>query len=117
MNKQLLFSLTKKDFIVETFRCGGNGGQNVNKLETGVRIRHPASGAVAECREERKQLQNKKKAFERLIKTPEFQKWHKIECARQLGKFKDIEQQVEDWMKEDNLKVEVQVDGKWEKEK
>ena len=61
--KELLFSLTKKDFVVETFRAGGKGGQKQNKTDSGVRIKHPASGAVAESREERSQHQNKKIAF------------------------------------------------------
>ena len=60
MSKKLLFSLTKKDFVIETFRSGGPGGQNQNKRNTGVRIRHPESGAVAESRVHRTQEQNKK---------------------------------------------------------
>ena len=75
MPKELLFTLSKEkgDFVVETFRCGGKGGQNVNKVETGVRIKHPASGAVGESREERTQGQNKKIAFDKLIKSKKFQ--------------------------------------------
>lgn len=38
--KELLFSITKKDFKVDTFRCGGKGGQNQNKVESGARITH-----------------------------------------------------------------------------
>jgi peptide chain release factor 1 len=113
MEKQLLFSLTKKDFEVETFRCGGKGGQNVNKVETGVRIKHPASGALAECREERSQLQNKKKAFKRLVETKEFKSWHRLECAKKLGQLIDVELWVNKMMEEDNIRVEKMVDGKW----
>jgi len=113
--KDLLFSLSKEkgDFVVETFRCGGHGGQNVNKVETGVRIKHPVSGAVVECREERNQLQNRKKAFEKLVKTPEFQKWHKIEVSRRLGNLLDTEKEVNDMMRSHNLRVEIKKDGKW----
>ncbi len=50
-SKKLLFSITKDDFTVQTFRSGGKGGQNQNKVESGVRIIHPASGAIGESRE------------------------------------------------------------------
>ena len=59
---------TKKDFKIDTFRCGGPGGQNQNKRDTGVRITHLETGLVAESREHRTQLQNKKAAFEKLGK-------------------------------------------------
>jgi protein subunit release factor A len=104
--KHLLFSITKKDFRIDTFRSGGKGGQNQNKRDTGVRIVHLASGAVGESREERSQLQNKKKAFLRLVETKEFKNWHLIEVARRLGNIRDLEREVDEAMKEENLKIE-----------
>ncbi len=106
MKKELLFSVTKKDFDIQTFRCGGKGGQNQNKRETGVRIIHKASGAIGESREERNQLQNKKIAFKRLIETKEWKIWHKIQAAAALKGICDIERKVNDLMKDENLKVE-----------
>ena len=50
----------------ETFHCGGNGGQNVNKVETGIRAIYVPNGISVECTEERSQLQNKHKAIKRL---------------------------------------------------
>lgn len=113
MEKILLFSVTKKDFKLEFFRCGGNGGQNQNKVSSGVRIRHLASGAVAECREEREQLQNKKKAFKKLVQTPVFQRWYKIQCAKALGIAIDVDKWVDQQMDPQNLKIEVRKDDKW----
>ena len=52
----------------ETFRSGGNGGQNVNKVETGVRAIYGDSGLSSVCTEERSQFHNKQKAIEKLRK-------------------------------------------------
>ena len=103
--KKLLFSLTKKDFVVQTFRSGGKGGQNQNKVESGVRIIHPASGASAESRKFRDQPQNKKVAFQNLIKTKEFQIWHKLKSASLLQGIYDIDKEIEESMKPENLKI------------
>lgn len=59
--------MNKKDFKIETFRATGNGGQNVNKLETGVRITHLPTGLSASCQDERHQGQNKRRAFKVLL--------------------------------------------------
>jgi len=83
--RKLLFSLTKKDFVVETFRGSGAGGQHRNKADSAVRIKHPASGAVAECQEERSQHQNKKKAFERLIASETFRRCHRLKCSELMA--------------------------------
>jgi protein subunit release factor B len=105
MKKELLFSLTKKDFVVEYYNGTGNGGQNRNKVAVACRIHHPASGAISTCQEERTQKVNRERAFERLLKKPEFKKWLQIETAQRMGTLKNIEERVEREMK--NIKMEV----------
>ena len=55
------------DYRIEKFHCGGKGGQNVNKVESGVRVIHIPTGITVTSTEERSQYLNKQKALKRLV--------------------------------------------------
>ena len=107
--REKIVSVTIHDCKVETFRAGGPGGQNQNKRDTAVRITHEPSGAVAESREERSQLQNKKRAWKRLSEHPKMVLWLKQKAGLSAKAIAEVDQM----MLPHNLLIEKKVNGQW----
>lgn len=98
------------DCELQTFSAGGPGGQHQNRSRTGVRIIHHASGARGECREERSQWENKKRAWRHMCESRTFQLWLMLETGR-IDAIQAEVSRIE--IPERDLLVEVRRGGQW----
>jgi len=114
--REILFSVTKKDLVLDYFSGTGAGGQHRNKCQNSCRCKHPPSGAVGSCQEHRSRIRNTKIAFRRMVQSKKFQEWIKIESARAMGQLSNIKDHVDKEMAK-SVKVEVKHNGRWTEEK
>ena len=106
------FSVTKKDLTVTWFSGTGAGGQHRNKHQNCIRIKHNATGIIKTGQSSRSREANTKEAMEAMASDYRF----KFYCELRLSEIEEgitIEKKVEAAMNDENMKIEVQVDGKW----
>ena len=110
--KTLLFSVTRKDLVFEYFSGTGAGGQHRNKCQNSCRCKHPPSGAVGMCQEERSKEQNTRKAFRRMADSEVFQKWLRVEAARRSGDLAEVEKNIERELRKVRVDIHDE-NGQW----
>ena len=114
--KELLFSITKKDFVIQYFSGTGKGGQHRNKHQNCVRLKHLDSEVITTGQNSKSRKTNLKEAFKNLAEHPKFKFWH-TQKVNEILVGKRIDEIIVEMINEKNLKVEVKNKaGQWVEE-
>jgi peptide chain release factor 2 len=113
MNKELLFSITKKDLELCFFSGHGAGGQNRNRHMNCVRLKHKDSGVIVTGQSYKEQRYNIKEALNNLVKHPKFKMWH-TQKVNEILSGQTLGQKVDEMMLPENIRIEIQdEEGRW----
>jgi len=113
MGRELLFSLTKKDFEVQWFSGTGAGGQHRNKHQNCCRLYHPASGVRTTGQSNRDRIANQREAFTNMVNHPKFKLWMNQKVMECLDE-ETIEEKVDKQMRPEYILTECKNKvGRW----
>ena len=115
MSKELLFSITKKDFTVNYFSGTGAGGQYRNKHQNCVRLKHNESGAIVTGQSNRERPGNMKEAINNMLNSPKFKVWYNAKIQECLTG-RNLEEKVKEMLAPENIVIEGRdEEGRWRK--
>jgi len=113
MKRELLFSITKKDFEIDYFSGKGAGGQHRNRHKNCVRLYHRDSKTRVTGQSNKEKRSNIKEALNNLVKHTKFKLWLNIKVYESDKQKKTVDELVNETMNSFNIKTEIKANGKW----
>lgn len=110
-----IFKVTKDDFDVSWFSGTGAGGQHRNRHMNCCRLKHKDTGIIKTGQSHREKQANQSEALNSMAEDPRFKSYCQIKLS-ELEKGKTIEEEVNEMLSLENLKIEVKENGKWREE-
>lgn len=115
-SRELLYSITEKDFELQWFSGTGAGGQHRNKHQNCVRLHHKNSGARATGQSHKERRANRDEAFLGIVNSVKFKMWQH-QKLEEIRTGQTIKQRIKKMMSPENLKIEFRgVDGQWQED-
>lgn len=104
--RELILSITKRDFNIHYFSGKGAGGQHRNKHQNCVRMSHVDSGAISTGQSSKSRQANLREAFKSITSSKRFKSWMRLEVAERILNGSSIKEKVRKMMAPENLKIE-----------